>query len=59
MEGIDNENEPFGDGRRPGRQRISGRDDSLVTPQGVPLEDAMAPMILLITAFAAFKFYKK
>lgn len=55
------ESEPFGGDKRPGRQRISGRDDSLVTPEGevVPLEDAMAPMMLLLAAFAAFKFYKK
>ena len=60
-EGMDCENEPFGGDKRPGRQRISGRDDSLVTPEGevVPLEDAMAPMMLLLAAFAAFKFYKK
>lgn len=63
-EGMDCENEPFGGDKRPGRQRISGRDDSLVTPEGedeedAPIGDAMAPMMLLLAAFAAFKFYKK
>lgn len=59
-EGMDCENEPFGGDKRTGRQRISGRDDSLVTPEGeTPIGDALAPMMLLLAAFAAFKFYKK
>lgn len=60
-EGMESENELFGGNKRTGRQRISGRDDSLVTPEGedAPIGACNGAMMLLLAAFAAFKFYKK